>query len=118
RSPCKKSRGEADVHRMSMESAVIETLKYTVKASEIVKDPEWFLELARQTYGMRMIASGGMLKGVLQEEKPETDEDLIMADDYAEPDEFEELAFWLAFDWSRKAKRYRRNPVADIPKPD
>ncbi|HGJ4323840.1 TPA: protein rep [Salmonella enterica subsp. diarizonae] len=108
----------ADVHRMSMESAVIETLKYTVKASEIVKDPAWFLELARQTYGMRMIASGGMLKGVLQEEKRETDEDLIMADDYAEPDEFEDLAFWLAFDWSRKAKRYRRNPAADIPRPD
>ncbi|HAU3138883.1 TPA: protein rep, partial [Salmonella enterica subsp. diarizonae] len=104
----------ADVHRMSMESAVIETLKYTVKASEIVKDPAWFLELARQTYGMRMIASGGILKGVLQEEKPETDEDLIMADEPAELDEFEELAFWLAFDWERGIRKYRRNQDADF----
>nr|WP_277989705.1 hypothetical protein [Escherichia coli] len=29
------------------------------------------------------------------------------------PDEFEEMAFWLAFDWRRDEKRYKRNPKAD-----
>ncbi|MCI3077848.1 protein rep, partial [Escherichia coli] len=41
--------------------------------------PAWFLELARQTYGLRMIATGGRFREILQVEKPETDEDLIGA---------------------------------------
>ncbi|MEF6287357.1 protein rep [Escherichia coli] len=103
----------ADAQRAALESAVIETMKYTVKSSEIARDPAWFLELARQTYGLRMIATGGRLKQVLQVEKPETNEDLIGADSPATPDEFEEQAFWLAFDWERAEKLYRRNPKAD-----
>ncbi|MFQ1039999.1 protein rep, partial [Citrobacter koseri] len=88
----------AEVQRAALEAGVIETLKYTVKSSEIVRDPAWFLELARQTYGLRMIATGGRFREILQVEKPETDEDLIGADMPAKPDEFEEMAFWLAFD--------------------
>ena len=103
----------AEVQRAALEAGVIETLKYTVKSSEIVRDPAWFLELARQTYGLRMIATGGRFREILQVEKPETDEDLIGADMPAKPDEFEEMAFWLAFDWRRPEKRYKRNPRAD-----
>ncbi|WP_158003825.1 protein rep, partial [Escherichia coli] len=102
-----------DMHRAALESGVIETMKYTVKSSEVVRDPAWFLELARQTYGLRMVATGGRLKEVLKVDKPETDEDLIGADIPAELDEFEEQAFWLAFDWGRTEKRYKRNPEAD-----
>ena len=69
----------------ALEAGVIETLKYTVKSSEIVRDPAWFLELARQTYGLRMIATGGRFREILQVEKPETDEDLIGADMPAKP---------------------------------
>ncbi|EEX9039673.1 protein rep [Escherichia coli] len=103
----------AEVQRAALEAGVIETLKYTVKSSEIMRDPAWFLELARQTYGLRMIATGGRFREILQVEKPETDEDLIGADMPAKPDEFEEMAFWLAFDWQRPEKRYKRNPRAD-----
>lgn len=103
---------KVDITRLSLESGVIETLKYAVKPKEIIKDPEWFLALARQTYGLRMIATGGVLKGVLQEDKTETDEDLIYADD-VKPDNFEEEAFWLAFDWGNRSKKYYRNPKAD-----
>ncbi|HAF4757439.1 protein rep [Salmonella enterica] len=102
----------AEITRLSLESGVIETLKYAVKTAEIVNDPEWFLALARQTYGLRMIATGGAMKGVLKEDKTETDEDLIYADD-VKPDSFEEEAFWLAFDWQKQSKRYTRNPGAD-----
>ena len=38
---------------------------------------------------------------------------VVGADIPAEPDEFEEQAFWLAFDWWRDEKRYKRNPKAD-----
>ncbi|MGC6563850.1 protein rep, partial [Escherichia coli] len=75
----------AEVQRAALEAGVIETLKYTVKSSEIVRDPAWFLELARQTYGLRMIATGGRFREILQVEKPETDEDLIGADMPAKP---------------------------------
>ncbi|WP_115785733.1 protein rep, partial [Escherichia coli] len=72
-------------------------MKYTVKSSEVERDPAWFLELARQTYGLRMVATGGRLKEVLKVDKTETDEDLIGGDITAELDEFDEQAFWLAF---------------------
>ncbi|MBA3182533.1 hypothetical protein CBX41_017265, partial [Salmonella enterica] len=49
----------------------------------------------------------------------ETDEDLIMADEPSTPDEFEEQAFWLAFDWESRSKKYYRNPKADkVPRKD
>ena len=103
----------ADVQRLALEAGVIETLKYSVKTSEIVTDPAWFLELARQTYGLRLIATGGRFREILQVDNELTDEELIGADGSATPDEFEESGLWLAFDWGRPEKRYRRNPAAD-----
>ncbi|HAW7094606.1 protein rep [Providencia rettgeri] len=104
----------AEIQRAALEAGVIETMKYTVKSSEIVRDPAWFLELARQSYGLRMVATGGRFREILRDlEKPETDADLIGADVPAVPDEFEESGFWLAFDWRRPEKHYRRNPKAD-----
>ncbi|MCI3077873.1 hypothetical protein ML372_26525, partial [Escherichia coli] len=67
-------------------------------------------------YGLRMVATGGRLKEVLKVDKPETDEELVGADIPADPDEFEEHAFWLAFDWWRAEKRSKRNPKADTKK--
>lgn len=103
----------ADVQRAALEAGVIETLKYTVKSSDIVRDPAWFLELARQAYGMRMVAAGGRFREVLRVDDDITDEEMIGADGSAVPDEFEESGLWLAFDWGRPEKRYRRNPKAD-----
>ncbi len=71
-------------------------------------------ELGRQSYGRGMVATGGRFREILRDlEKPETDADLIGADVPAVPDEFEESGFWLAFDWRRPEKHYRRNPKAD-----
>ncbi|WP_162860968.1 protein rep, partial [Escherichia coli] len=66
----------AEVQRAALEAGGLETLKYTVISSEILRDPAWFLELARQTYGLRMIATGGRFREIVQDEKPETEEDL------------------------------------------
>ncbi|MDI5568585.1 protein rep, partial [Salmonella enterica subsp. enterica serovar Kentucky] len=40
--------------------AVAETLKYSTKPADMVADPEWFLELTRQTHKRRFVATGGM----------------------------------------------------------
>ncbi|MBM2994428.1 protein rep, partial [Escherichia coli] len=42
--------------------AVAETLKYSTKPADMVADPEWFLELTRQTHKRRFVATGGALR--------------------------------------------------------
>ncbi|MDI5829544.1 hypothetical protein MJN51_34485, partial [Salmonella enterica subsp. enterica serovar Kentucky] len=42
--------------------------------ADMVADPEWFLELTRQTHKRRFVATGGALKDVLKLEQ-ETDQD-------------------------------------------
>ncbi|MDS1316127.1 MULTISPECIES: protein rep, partial [Pseudomonadati] len=63
-----------------LQSAVAETLKYSVKPEDMANDPEWFLELTRQLHKRRFISTGGALKNVLQLDR-ETNEDLVIADD-------------------------------------
>lgn len=80
---------------------VPEVLKYCTKESDMVKDREWFLELTRQMYKMRCIATGGVLKDYLKELENEP-EDLIGEDSLSE----EEYGR-LYFGWKRKEKKYR-----------
>lgn len=92
-----------------LRGAVAETLKYSVKPSDMTDDPEWFREMARQTFRCRMIATGGKLKNILRVEE-ETNDDLILGDD-----EHEKVleGVRLAFGWHRPEKRYRRRTKAD-----
>ncbi|OOJ78322.1 replication protein, partial [Escherichia coli] len=65
--------------------AVAETLKYSTKPADMVADPEWFLELTRQTHKRRFVATGGALKDVLKLDQ-ETDADMVIGDDISEGD--------------------------------
>lgn len=94
---------------IALRAAVAETLKYSVKPSDMVADPDWFLEMTRQVRGLRFVATGGVLKDVLRVEE-ETDEDLILADGPAEVDD---NGGRLAFKWRSSERRYRRYPKAD-----
>jgi plasmid rolling circle replication initiator protein Rep len=80
---------------------VPEILKYCTKESDMVTDREWFLELTRQMFKMRSIATGGVLKDYLKELENEPD-DLIGADGLSE----EEYGR-LYFGWKRQEKKYR-----------
>jgi plasmid rolling circle replication initiator protein Rep len=95
----------------ALEAAAIETLKYSVKPSDMTDDPEWFLELTRQTHRRRFLASGGVLKDVLRESE-ETDDQLALVDTPA--DEADDGST-LAFGWRPADRRYRRSPKADRP---
>ena len=81
---------------------VPELLKYVTKESDIVLDKEWLLELTRQLYKMRMIATGGVLKEYLKELEQEPDD--LIGDDGDAPG-VDEASF--DFEWKRKEKRYR-----------
>ena len=65
--------GEKD----NLDKAICETLKYSVKPSDIAKDDDggdWLHEMTKQTLNMRFIATGGVLKGVLKPEEEVTQE--------------------------------------------
>jgi plasmid rolling circle replication initiator protein Rep len=93
----------------SLQRAVAETLKYSVKPSDMTDDPEWFLELTRQTHKRRFVATGGALKDVLRVDD-ESNEEMVMADGTAEGIDDGSR---LAFNWREAERRYRRAPGGD-----
>ena len=101
----------SDARAAALQRAVAETLKYSVKPSDMTADAEWFLELTRQTHKRRFVATGGALKDVLRVDE-ETDADLVMADGQAEG---LDDGSRLAFNWRETDRRYRRAPKGDKP---
>lgn len=99
-----------DAMGQALQQAVAETLKYSVKPSDMTADAEWFLELTRQTHKRRFVATGGALKHVLKVDE-ETDADLVMAD--GQQIEGKDDGARLAFNWRPVDRRYRRAPKAD-----
>ena len=94
-----KARG-GDSGESPLRRAVMETLKYSVKPSDLTLSRDWLLELTAQVHKLRFIASGGVLKDVLRETE-ESDEDLMLLDeggDSGDP--------VLHFEWKRQVKRY------------
>lgn len=61
--------------------AIMETLKYSVKPSDMMADYSWFYELTKQTHKLRFIASGGALKDALKSEKDISNDDMIATGD-------------------------------------
>lgn len=65
-----------------LRGVIAETLKYAVKPSDMIGDSSqqaknWFLEYSRQVHKLRFVASGGLLKDALKDEKAISDKDLI-----------------------------------------
>lgn len=89
----------------SIRDAVAETLKYSVKASDMKADPAWFLELTRQTFRTRAIASGGLLKDVFRDEAGQED---LLKPDGGEEEAATDEAPELRFTWSNEKRDYRR----------
>lgn len=107
----KAPKGEDADPVAGLRKAAAETLKYAVKPSDMVADPDWFLEMTKQVHKRRFVATGGALKDVLRVEE-ETDEDLALADG---PAPIEDDGSRLAFNWRSDERRYRRFPKADKP---
>jgi plasmid rolling circle replication initiator protein Rep len=101
----------SEARAVALQRAVAETLKYSVKPSDMTADAEWFLELTRQTHKRRFVATGGELKDVLRVDE-ETERDLVMGD---EPAEGIDDGSRLAFNWRSADRRYRRAPKGDKP---
>ena len=85
--------------------AVAETLKYSVKPSDMVADERWFLEMTKQTHKLRFIATGGILKNCLKPESEITQDDLLLI---GEGEEIGENSKPLLFDWQKQRKKYKK----------
>jgi plasmid rolling circle replication initiator protein Rep len=84
--------------------AICETLKYSVKESDLVADSDWLAELTMQLHKTRAISIGGVLKEYLREEKE--DDDLINIEEDSEIETNEE-DIKLYFGWREVVKRYQ-----------
>jgi plasmid rolling circle replication initiator protein Rep len=87
--------------QQAMMDAVRETLKYSVKPSDLVDNQDWLIELTRQLQNTRAVAVGGLLKTYISDQEPE---DLIHGDD-AEPDDVIDNE-QVYFNWRERVKKY------------
>lgn len=88
--------------------AIAETMKYSVKASDLLKtakngDNEWLYEYFRQVKGLRFLVVGGSLKGLIKaqwQKDDETNQDLITVggDDTDQETETEPTEIHFTFD--------------------
>lgn len=85
-----------------MWAIVSEILKYSVKPSDMIRDPQWFLTMTDQVLKTRAVAIGGALKPYLRERGRN---DLTQ-----EPGDEEVLreAERIFFGWKHEVRKYRR----------
>lgn len=95
---------EGDPEKALPRDGLIETLKYSVKASDMTEAPEWFLALTEQTHRLRFIATGGQLKDILKAEEKITEEEMIHLGDDAPRSELVRMI--MRFLWEDKASGY------------
>lgn len=90
--------------------ALMETLKYTVKPTDLTgtessnkeQDREWLVTLTEQLKGMKGITVGGLLKEYVSEDEPE---DLIHPEDTLEDEKSDNPEIY--FGWKSEHKRYK-----------
>lgn len=101
----KKGKGSLGSDALDMQQATLdairETLKYSVKPSDLADNQDWLIELTRQLLNTRAVAVGGVLKSYISEQEPE---DLIHTDD-AELDDVID-GEQVYFNWRERVKKY------------
>ena len=84
-------------------SAITETIKYTTKPSDMVKEKAWLLTMVDQMRNVRAVALGGIFKQFLKE--TETEQDLITASE-TDIDKAIINEGGFMFGWRSRLKRY------------
>lgn len=82
---------------------LMECLKYSVKESDLMSDPQWLDAITQQLHKTRAISTGGIFKEYLSEDEPE---DLINTELEQDIEVLETDAKFL-FGWKEKVKRYQ-----------
>lgn len=92
-------------------SAITETIKYTTKPSDMVKEKAWLLEMVDQMRNVRAVALGGIFKQFLSE--TETEQDLITASE-TDIEKAVTNEGGVYFGWREKVKKYAMQSKAKM----
>jgi plasmid rolling circle replication initiator protein Rep len=84
--------------------SVSETLKYSVKPSDMLEDRDWVVELIRQVYKLRFLAAGGFLKSIFAKRKLTNEEMIHTGENENKGEEIAEWRYW----WKTFEKKYAR----------
>ena len=95
-----------DGRLLAVQSAVSEVAKYATKATDLLAGgSDWLAEYVAQVHGLKFLTSGGVLKGIFIDQRPEQ-EDLVHVGDEEEGNGA--VVDNLAFHWRTSRKRYAR----------
>lgn len=98
------------IQRAALASGVAEVAKYSTKAADLLAGgPDWLAEYIHQVHGLKIMTSGGVLKGILQDMREDQDEDLVHVGDGEVEGEVEGK---VAYHWRTKLKGYARKRQA------
>ena len=89
--------------KQTMEDAVKEVLKYSVKPADLVDEDEWLWALTDQLHHVRAVEVLGSVKKFFKED----DDEMLVVEDKEQP-ELELTGNETTFDWHRKDARYGR----------
>jgi len=81
---------------------ISEIAKYTTKPKTFINNPDWFVEYAKQIHQMRLVDTGGSLRGILSndyEDLINIDENEKIEEDNKNPD--------LRFNWDKDKNNYK-----------
>lgn len=87
-----------------MMGAICETLKYSVKPSDLSSDKEWLIGLTNALHKTRAISLGGMFRDYLKETEPE---DLVNINEDDDELDLDVNAFSLWAEWEQQRAKYR-----------
>ena len=96
-----------DGRLLAVQSAVSEVAKYATKATDLLEGgPEWLAEYVEQVRSLKFLTSGGVLKGIFIDQRPEQEDLVHVGGD--EEDVDGAVVDRLAFHWRTSRKRYAR----------
>lgn len=82
-------------------SSITEVIKYAVKPSDMVADPDWLLDLADELRNARAVAVGGILREYLADQEPRS---LVTEDE----EDIRNNPGGMVFGWREQYNRYKR----------
>lgn len=97
---------EDAIRTAALSSGIAEVAKYGTKAADLLAGgPDWLAAYIEQVHGLKIITTGGALKGIMQDLRDAEDEDLVhVADGEVEGED----AGKAAYHWRRGLKGYAR----------
>ncbi|MCW8602951.1 protein rep, partial [Acinetobacter baumannii] len=102
--------------RKQLDKAICETLKYSVKPSDLALEGDkgaWLHEMTKQVHKMRFIATGGVLKGILKPEDEITTEEMISSSEEVQDVGEGRIAFQFKSEYRKYVYAPKYNEYAD-----